>query len=108
MNNRPQVTLADAFCNILRVSRGDPEILEGWVEEMEPRIALLNRFGTTLLGVFADDSALCLPHGDEPWFCGSAEDLIAYFKEFPHIAGQLPVELVEIINEYEDDEESAQ
>jgi hypothetical protein len=101
---RPQVTLADAFCNILRVSGGDPEILEGWVEEMAPRIALLNRFDTTLLGIFRDDSALCLPHGDEPWFCGTAEDLIQYFKEFPSIARQLQQELVEIINQYPTEE----
>jgi hypothetical protein len=77
-----------------------------WVNEMSDRIVLLRKFDETLLGVFADDSALCLPHGegDEPWFCGSAEDLIAYFKEFPRIARQLPQELVDIINEYPTEE----
>ena len=104
MNERPQVLLSEAFVNAIRLSNGDEDLLMEWVNEMSDRIVLLRKFDETLLGVFADDSALCLPHGDEPWLCGSVEDLIKYLREYPQVAGQLPVELVDIINEYPTEE----
>jgi hypothetical protein len=103
MNNRPQVLIAEAFINAIRLSNGDEDLLMEWVNEMEHRIVLLRKFDETLFGVFADDSALCLPDGvaeEVPWFCGSVEHLIKYLREYPQVAGQLGKELVAIINEY--------
>lgn len=98
MNNRPQVLMSDAFCNVIRTAEGNPEILRAWIEEMEGRIAILQQFDDILLGVFTDQSVVCLPKSKEVthWYSGEFDQFANYLAAFPEVGDVIVPRLVEI------------